>query len=229
MRMVKIKLLDTLNNKTIVCDSINEAARLVGKDSSVLRLVMKNIREKGISRLINDRYYIVLDGFEEVVSYTAPSTSLRIEVVDTLTKKITVCETQKEAAALIGCVSSNVVNALKRIPADSPDQVSKLIKKRYTVKLLKEDILPSSESFASQEDRILIEVIDNRKNITTTSTVFDTSKKAAAFIGCSERTVVKALSLIQQDYQGPDQVSKLIKNRYRIKIIKKFDSRGASG
>ena len=118
--MVKIKLLDTLNNKTIVCDSINEAARLVGKDSSVLRLVMKNIREKGISRLINDRYYIVLDGFEEVVRYTAPSTSLRIEVVDTLTKKITVCDTQKEAAALIGCVSSNVMNALKRIPADSP-------------------------------------------------------------------------------------------------------------
>lgn len=225
--MVKIKLLDTLNNKTIVCDSINEAARLVGKDSSVLRLVMKNIREKGISRLINERNYIVLDGFE-VVCYTAPSSSLRIEVVDTLTKKITVCETQKEAAALIGCVSSNVMNALKRIPADSPDQVSKLIKKRYTVKLLKEDILSPSESLAPQENRILIEVIDNRKNITTTSTVFDTSKKAAAFIGCSERTVVKALSIIQQDYKGPDQVSKLIKNRYRIKIIKKYDSRVAS-
>jgi len=106
--------------------------------------------------------------------------------------------------------------------------VSKLIKKRYTVKLLKEDILPPSESLAPQEDRIFIEVIDNRKNITTTSTVFNTSKKAAAFIGCSERIVVKALSLIQQDYKGLDQVSKLIKNRYRIKIIKKFDSRGAS-
>ncbi len=177
MRMVKIKLLDTLNNKTVVCDSINEAARLVGKDSSVLRLVMKNIREKGISRLINDRYYIVLDGPEEVVRYTAPSSSLRIEVVDTLTKKITVCETQKEAAALIGCVSSNVMNALKRIPADSPDQMSKLIKKRYTVKLLKEDILPT-ESLAPHKDRILIEVIDNRIKIITTSTSFGTPKEA---------------------------------------------------
>jgi hypothetical protein len=59
---------------------------------------------------------------------------IRIEVTDTWTSKKTVYETQVEAAKAIGSVSSNVANALKK----AYDGVSKLIKKRYTVKLLKD-------------------------------------------------------------------------------------------
>lgn len=94
---------------------------------------MKNIKEKGISRRINGRYLVVLDGFK-VIQYTNPDLKIRIEVTDTWTSKKTVYETQVEAAKAIGSVSSNVANALKK----ASDGVSKLIKKRYTVKLLKD-------------------------------------------------------------------------------------------
>jgi group I intron endonuclease len=132
-RSKKIKILDTITNETTVYNSIEEAARVVGRDSSVIRLVMKNIKEKGISRRINGRYLVVLDGFK-VIQYTNPDLKIRIEVTDTWTSKKTVYETQVEAAKAIGSVSSNVANALKK----ASDGVSKLIKKRYTVKLLKD-------------------------------------------------------------------------------------------
>jgi len=133
-RSKKIKILDTITNETTVYNSIEEAARVVGRDSSVIRLVMKNIKEKGISRRINGRYLVVLDGFK-VIQYTNPDLKIRIEVTDTWTSKKTVYETQVEAAKAIGSVSSNIANALKKA---SSDGVSKLIKKRYTVKLLKD-------------------------------------------------------------------------------------------
>jgi hypothetical protein len=81
-RSKKIKILDTLTNETTVYNSIEEAARLVGRDSSVIRLVMKNIKEKGISRHIGGRYLVVLDGFK-VIQYTNPDLKIRIEVTDT--------------------------------------------------------------------------------------------------------------------------------------------------
>lgn len=135
-RSKNIKILDTLTNKTTVYNSIEEAAGVVGRDSSVIRLVMKNIKEKGVSRHINGRYLVVLDGFK-VIQYTNPDLKIRIEVTDTWTSKKTVYETQVEAAKAIGSVSSNVANALKKA-ASNPDGVSKLIKKRFTVKQLKD-------------------------------------------------------------------------------------------
>ena len=99
---------------------------------------MKNIKEKGISRLINERYYVVLDDYQPV-KYTNPDLRIKIEVTDTWTNKKTVYETQVEAAKAVGSVSSNIANALKKA-ASNPfsEGVSKLIKKRYTVKLLKD-------------------------------------------------------------------------------------------
>ena len=97
---------------------------------------MKNIKEKGISRLINERYYVVLDDYQPV-QYTNPDLRIKIEVTDTWTNKKTVYETQVEAAKAVGSVSSNIANALKKA-ASNPEGESKLIKKIYTVKLLKD-------------------------------------------------------------------------------------------
>ena len=124
-RSVKIKIFDTFQNETIVLYSICEAARLVDRDGSVIRLVMKNIKEKGISRLINERYYVVLDDYQPV-QYTNPDLRIKIEVTDTWTNKKTVYETQVEAAKAVGSVSSNIANALKKA-ASNPEGVSKLI------------------------------------------------------------------------------------------------------
>ena len=135
-RSVEIKIFDTLNNETIVCNSISEAAQIVGRDGSVIRLVIKNIKEKGISRLMNGRYFVVLDDYK-AVQHTNPDLRIKIEVTDTLTNKKTVHETQVEAAKAVGSVSSNIANALKKA-VSNPEGVSKLIKNRYTVKLLKD-------------------------------------------------------------------------------------------
>nr|ATI20434.1 endonuclease [Juglanconis juglandina] len=157
-RSVDTKLFDTLNNETITASSIEEAAKIVGKDSSVLRLVCrgganlfvlpqkqvlrdeklvkKQIKEKGISRLINDRFYLVLDDYP-VVQYKNPQLKLKIEVTDILTNKSTIYDSQAEAAKAIGSVSSNIANAMKKA-SPSPGGTSKLIKKRYLVKALKD-------------------------------------------------------------------------------------------
>lgn len=95
---------------------------------------MKNIKEKGISRHINGRYLVILDDFK-VIQYTNPDLRIKIEVTDTLTSQKTVYDTQVEAARAMGTVSSNVANALIKVNRDG---VSKLIKKRFTIKQLKD-------------------------------------------------------------------------------------------
>lgn len=134
-RSVKVKMFDALKNETIVFGSMKEASETVGRDGSVIRLAIKKIKEEGISRLINERYYVILDDYQ-VVQPTKLEPRLKIEVTDTLTNKKTVYETKVEAAEAVGSDITDLWTALKE--ASSPDKISLLIKKRYTVKLLKD-------------------------------------------------------------------------------------------
>ena len=50
--------MDTFNNETTVYNSISEAGRFIGCTETAVRKVLKNIKEKGVARLIKKRYSV---------------------------------------------------------------------------------------------------------------------------------------------------------------------------
>ena len=90
-----MEVLDTLTNVTTVYPSISEAARFLGCSFSTIVIVLKDQREKGVSRLVKKRYLISLNGDKSKVmdsskgapqglKRTRESNAQRVEILDTL-------------------------------------------------------------------------------------------------------------------------------------------------
>jgi len=54
----QVKIIDTLNQETKLYPSISEAARALRCGKSTISLAIKNLKEKGVSNLINKRYQV---------------------------------------------------------------------------------------------------------------------------------------------------------------------------
>lgn len=54
----KVEIIDTLKQETKLYHSMSEAARALGCGKSTISLAIKNLKEKGVSNLINKRYQV---------------------------------------------------------------------------------------------------------------------------------------------------------------------------
>lgn len=57
-RARKVEVLDTLSNETNVFNSINQASKFIGCSETAIRKVLKDLEEKKVSRLINQKYLV---------------------------------------------------------------------------------------------------------------------------------------------------------------------------
>jgi len=69
-----VQVFDTLTNEKTVYYSISEAARSIGCTDSAIVIVLKNQREKGVTKLVKKRYMVYLKTDEsKILGTSSPS------------------------------------------------------------------------------------------------------------------------------------------------------------
>jgi group I intron endonuclease len=68
---LSVQVFDTLTNEKTVYYSISEAARSIGCTGSAIVIVLKNQREKGVTKLVKKRYMVFLKTDESKISATS--------------------------------------------------------------------------------------------------------------------------------------------------------------
>ena len=53
-----VKVLDTFSNETTVFNPISEAGRFIGCSETAVRKALKNLKEKGVARLVKKKYLV---------------------------------------------------------------------------------------------------------------------------------------------------------------------------
>lgn len=126
-----VEVIDTVNNNNTGYNSMVEAALAIGCTVNVISKAVQTLKNKGISRLINDRYHVTIKEFKNL-EINKSSYSKKIEVIDTLSKiETTVYCSIRAAAKALGCSDTPLRNALKKL---EEKREIKLVQDRYQVK-----------------------------------------------------------------------------------------------
>ena len=138
----RVEVLDTITKETTVYPSMSEAGRSIDCTTSAIAIALKDQKEKGVFRLIK-KWYMVFPNESKIAGTSSPSgkglkrtwesNAHKVEVLDTLNGNKTVYGSIREAAVAIGCVHATIRKALKSL---NENGVTRLIKKRFQVKLL---------------------------------------------------------------------------------------------
>lgn len=125
----RVEVLDIKNNKTTVYCSISDAARAIDCINLTVFRALKTCNDEGISRLIKQRFRIkYLEKYKSIGQI--------VEILDIINNKTTIYSSVSEAARAFSCHKNTIWAALKECN-EKEKGASKLIKKRYSVKLLK--------------------------------------------------------------------------------------------
>lgn len=129
-RRVKVEILDTVTSERKLYNSIREAAEGSGLKANTIGAACQKVKEKGVPSIIKKRYMVIPEGYK---SNHSTDSCFIVEVFDSLTTQTIGYVSRKEAALAIGCDPATIGKALQNI---LPGEFSKLILKRYKVKLI---------------------------------------------------------------------------------------------
>lgn len=138
-----IEVIDTKTQETTIYPSLREAARTIGCSHCSISNVIKNFQEKGVKRLLKNRYFIkmnetvggsgVVKSEQHVMNIPEELKGTYIEVLDLETEKYSNYASISATAKAIRCSSTSIRSVIKLFKEKG---INRPIKKRYLIKIV---------------------------------------------------------------------------------------------